>query len=64
MSAETFQCSAVRDLAWAIRSPVLLDAAYYASNEGLQNKKRSNQDQTGSIIIDDHYCQQLYQQQK
>jgi hypothetical protein len=51
MSAEIFQCPAVRDLAWAIYSPVLLDAAYYAGAFVNNN-----------IIIDDPFCQRLYQQ--
>ena len=57
MTTDVLQHPAVRDLAWVMRSPGLLDAAYYAKHQ------HPKPHQTGAVIIDDGYCQQLYRQQ-
>lgn len=51
----SFQDSAVRDLAWVIASPGLLDASYFQAQASLSGQAR---------VIDDEFCRQFYESQR
>ena len=53
-----FQDAAVRDLAWVIRSPVLLNADYYADGTSYNAGKTAQH--RYAEILDDKFCVQLY----